>query len=358
MANLPLLAICIPTRNGGDTLINNVVNILKVDDNRFVVHVNDNCSSDDTLNRLEIISNNDSRLIFTSNETSVSAYVNFNEVLTKAEAEYLYLVIDKESLNPSHLIDFLNFLEREQPYYGRAYFSPNEKLGVRVFKKGVDAISNISHYGNTHTSGFFYRKALYNEEIGNLLELTNGGNLWITDMISLCLGFTYNGVDYNTPLYKYNPESVLGGLSKSKFTKENLYFYGKQRCVDYNTFLSIVLYKDSSKEVLPIINALTYRYLCLVTYEQRRFFSDKQRCLHYGVDSRRVPYIEMLHWCREIKKSLNRECKNNNLQVSNVLFDFNVFRCLLYAFLNKRPYLVKVTRPIIQLLSRMKHNYL
>ena len=345
----PLLAICIPTHNGGSKLIRSVENLLKCDDSRFIVHINDNVSSDDTIQNLQYLAKKDKRLVITSNETNVPAYVNFNNILIKAKAKYLFILIDKETLKIDYLKQYLDYLENETPFFGYVCYHPAKNVSYEICPKGVEAIKKISHFGSTHTTGFFYRSDLYLKENDEILRITNGGNWWITDIASLCLGFQYDGVLYYSPLNTFNYQAVLGGVSKSSFTKENLYFYGGQRCVDYELFLKIVLYKDTSDLVIPIINELNLRYIELVSYYQRCYFSDKQRCSHYGVKTRHVSYTEMIHWCKKIKKCLKMECKKSNIHVSLILFDYYAARSILKAFLFSWPLLDKVVRKIINI---------
>ena len=344
-SSIPLLAICIPTHNGGDRLVNNVKKILTCKDNRFIIHVNNNASKDDTEKRLNEIAERDNRLIISSNETCVPAYVNFEIVLSKAIASYVYIIIDKESLNPTYLPDYLDMLEFKKPFFGRVIYYGDSLDSVIIHKKGVDAIKNVSHFGSTHTTGFFYRKDLYQKEIVHLVDITDGGNWWITDLVSLCLGFEYDGISYNSPLNLFDYQAVLGGVSKSKFSKENLYFYGKQRCVDYDLFINLILEKDNSKEVIPIINALNVRYVHFVTFAQREYFKDKQRCLHYGVETRNVSYKEMLHWCMELKRIMDRSCKSHGVKSPDASFWLVLISNPIKEFIRKHP---KFFQPIIR----------
>lgn len=353
---MPLLAICIPTRNGGDTVINNVRNILRCKDRRFIVHVNNNDSTDDTLSRLQEIAEQDDRLKITSNDHCVLAYENFNNVLLRAEAIYEYIIIDKETLETRYLVDFLNLLETTKPYFGYVNYRRRYKVGkVLIRKRGVDAIKNISHFGNTHTTGFFYKKELYGKYNELLMNHTNGGNWWITDLTSLCLGFDYDGVTYNLPLNIFNYQAVLGGISKSKFTKENLYFFGKQRCVDYKMFLELILLKEKSKKVIPVIKELNKRYINLVTYDQRRYFNDKQRCLHYGAETREVSYSEMKYWCKELYNILSDICRLNNVKTPKFSFCFASIIAIAKSYLSER-FLVKQVNRSIVYIKRLYKN--
>ena len=326
---IPLLSICIPTRNGGDTVVNNVANILKCTDERFIIHVNNNSSTDDTLCRLQKIADGDKRLKITSNQSCVLAYENFNQVLTRAEAKYIYIIIDKETLNPNYIVEFLDILEKEKPLFGYVNYSRRRKNKIIKHSAGLEAIKNISHFGNTHTTGFFYKKELYLSENDFLLKFTNGGNWWITDLTSFSLGFRHDAMTINIPLNVFNYQDVLGGVSKSKFTKENLYFYGRQRCVDYKMFLELALVKDSTIKVLPIINALNKRYITLVTYLQKRYFKDKQRCAHYGAESRDVTIKEMFFWCKELLAILSEESKKYSLPISYVNYWIYSVKCII-----------------------------
>lgn len=338
----PILAICIPSRNGGDVLVRNIQNILNIKDNRFIVHVNDNSSTDDTIEKLLELSNIDKRLIITTNETCVPAYINFEQVLNKAEAEYVYLMIDKESLKTEFLVDFLNFIENDKPYFGRVHLHPHINDKYIQCKKGVDAISRISHFGNTHTTGFYYRKDLYIQEMRYLSKKITGGSWWITDLVSLCLGFQYDAVIVNTPLNDFSYDVVLGGQSKTKHTSDTIYFHGKQRCNDYRIFLETILYKDNSTHNRQILYALNERYINLVTYYQKNYFSNKQRCQHYGVETRDVKVGEMLHWCNELYQIMSKTCVDNNVEPPKIQFACSSIKIVSKTILQDYPFLYEI----------------
>ena len=89
----PLLSICIPTYNRADIVYECVQDCLKIPHDWIEVVVTDNCSTDDTGERLSRIK--DSRLKYFRNEKNIG-YVNLSKCMTNGSGEYSLLLCDED----------------------------------------------------------------------------------------------------------------------------------------------------------------------------------------------------------------------------------------------------------------------
>lgn len=76
-----VLSICIPVYNGGEGLYENISQILLCKSGKFEVVVNDNCSTDGSLEKIKNIS--DSRLRIFQNENPISPFENWYVALKR-----------------------------------------------------------------------------------------------------------------------------------------------------------------------------------------------------------------------------------------------------------------------------------
>ena len=91
--NKPLLSICIPTYNRAEIVFECVQDCLKIPCDWIEVVVTDNCSTDDTGERLSQIK--DSRLKYFRNEKNIG-YVNLSKCMTNGSGEYSLLLCDED----------------------------------------------------------------------------------------------------------------------------------------------------------------------------------------------------------------------------------------------------------------------
>jgi glycosyltransferase involved in cell wall biosynthesis len=97
----PLITVAIPTRNRASFVANSVTSALAQTYRNIEVLVSDNASTDDTLATLHSI--RDDRLRVLKNVTDVGLAGNFNKCIREAKGDYIVLLSDDNTLDPSFL---------------------------------------------------------------------------------------------------------------------------------------------------------------------------------------------------------------------------------------------------------------
>ncbi len=308
-----ILSLCFPTCNRKEKLIATVRTLLACPDNRFSITISDNVSTDDTVRELKDIK--DDRLCVFSLDKKVPAYENYNQVIQFANSEYVLHVLDKECINPQYLTDFLDFLESEQPNFGLVdIFGKNDTERFILYQKGIESIQNGGGGGDTHPSGFYYKKSLYEVEYKRISSIIEGGNLWVLDIVSAGLGAQYDSIVYYKPLVSYNKSVILSGKTMSPYTHKTIYWYGGMRVASLMLFVksikSLELINAQNKEI--ILYSILERHLLNMIWTQINFFKDEYRCSHYGLKTCNIGIIESVRWiivmiysfCKEVGSSI------------------------------------------------------
>lgn len=108
----PLLSFCIPTYNRADMIVKCVKNILKYKGDEIEVVVSNNCSEDDTLEKLEQLK--DERLKVHSNEINLGYSMNLIKVLEKTNGKYCFTLSDEDVIIIEKIPQMLKMLLTEK----------------------------------------------------------------------------------------------------------------------------------------------------------------------------------------------------------------------------------------------------
>jgi len=308
-----ILSLCFPTCNRKEKLIATVRTLLACSDNRFSITISDNVSTDDTVRELKEIK--DDRLCVFSLDKKIPAYENYNQVIQFADANYVLHILDKECIDTEYLVDFIDFLEREKPNFGLVdIFGRNTTERFCKYSKGVSSILNGGGRGDTHPSGFYYRKDLYSLEYERIKPIIKDGNLWVLDIVSAGLGARYDSVVYYKPFITYNKSEILSGKTMSPYTDKTIYWYGGKRIDSLKLFIKTIITQNEIGRIEKehILYSMLEGHLLNMVWTQVVFFQDKQRCNHYGIETRKIKAKESINWmncmikdfCKEVKYSI------------------------------------------------------
>lgn len=159
----PLLSFCIPTYNRADIIINTLTHLLSFNLNTIEVVVSDNCSVDNTEDR--IMQLRDERLKYYKNEKNYGGIFNIIKVMELATGEYVFLLSDEDSVNLGIIHSLLNLI-KENNNASIILGSICNQDGLfkmqhdnRTIKKGKESFWEIgfSHY---YMSGIVFKKDL------------------------------------------------------------------------------------------------------------------------------------------------------------------------------------------------------
>lgn len=142
-----LLSIVIPTKNREIYAIKAVEQILKINDHRLQVVIQDN-SDTNTLSKMLSKYNGDKRLKYNYTEGIISFVDNFNLAVNLADGEYLCIIGDDDGIVPQ-IIDVVvwakkNGIDAIKPGLNAIYFWPNSEALNTDMDNGYLSISKIT----------------------------------------------------------------------------------------------------------------------------------------------------------------------------------------------------------------------
>ncbi len=101
----------------GEQFLKDIQALLTSKDIRFRITVQDNHSEDGSFEALQSIE--DERFVVRQNDKNLTSHPNHKKsLLNNPDAEYILFSIDKDFVNPEYISQFVDYLEKEKPYYG------------------------------------------------------------------------------------------------------------------------------------------------------------------------------------------------------------------------------------------------
>lgn len=303
-----LLSICKPTFNRKDVLISDIQYYFTSTDKRFCIKVNDNCSTDGTIDELQSIS--DERLQFKINPENLGTIRNCIGALTGACSKYIMLVLDKDTLDVNELPYFLDYLEKEEPAFGYVDLNIKSKRGVDCYCAGKDAILHTS-YLSKHPSGFFWRTDIFEAEVNKPFYKDENISKFdfIFDLINGPIASKYPSSIVHFPLVIN--ANIRTDLPKNKYKgsfgydASNIYFGKEKRVFEYQTYLRSTLSLDlPAEDKQKLVSSLTDKGIATVTTGLYDFMQNKAACEHYHLHTRIVSIKEMYINTIEILRNL------------------------------------------------------
>lgn len=287
-----LLTICIPTYNRS-LVYDDVIQYLSVNDNRFCVRVQDNCSTNGLWEKLNTI--HDDRLILRQNKENIGGIPNQLAVLYgNSQSEYSMIFVDKDFVYLDKLSCFLDFLDKNKPAFGYTYLEGDViNPEIITYSRGNEALNNMA-YRCDHPTGRFFKSDLITCEMGkDYFGKIDKKFDFVLDVINAHLA-----ISYDATLYK---ESLIRAANKREYpigktltyNENNVYFSKNMRLMAYELFIKDIKDIVTDKECYSIaMRNLFKRFSGLVTLQMRRFFQQKSICEHYNIQTRVVTFYE------------------------------------------------------------------
>lgn len=218
----PVLCISISTYNKGRKVEDLVKEILKFQSPQIGVVVMDDCSTDNTLERLYQIKDN--RLHVYQNERNKGARSNWFESIEHGYGKYVLHLLDRDWIRIEYLQKVIELLEREEidfGYIGDFYSSIESKGGlIEKYAAGKDALEKLA-FTLFHPSGFLVKKKVW-DSIPNREIFFKGMEYGIYPHSYL---FAVLATKYDATLYKI-PMIEIG--SRGSYVKYKSKFYSNK----------------------------------------------------------------------------------------------------------------------------------
>ena len=303
----------------GEQFLKDIQALLTSKDIRFRITVQDNHSEDGSFEALQSIE--DERFVVRQNDKNLTSHPNHKKsLLNNPDAEYILFSIDKDFVNPEYISQFVDYLEKEKPYYG--YLNLHNAKGQEdiTYEAGVDAITNLG-YLCKHPSGFFWRRYLLEQEMQQdyFTRLPMTFDFWF-DLATAHLAAKYPGQVCNIPLFIHAPfrKEYQGKLVPTlSYNEDNIYFGFPKRMETFEIFLKDLTSLEISKEVLQNVAFHLLRgTLGQVTIGLRAVFHKKNECIRYNLKYRTYSLSELMSNARAALNLYKREMKGHESALS------------------------------------------
>lgn len=294
MEKKKVLTICKSSYNRKHVLIPDIEEYLSVKDDRFLIKVNDNCSTDGTVEALSKIK--DSRLSYFVNKKNEGPMPNSIAALSNAESEYVMLVLDKDTIDVALLPSFIDFLEVEKPNFGFVDLSNCKTEELIQLKAGYDCLSKIGFHCK-HPSGYFWRSDLWNQEIkkGYFKKIDKQFDFPF-EIVNGNLGALYDGVIVVRPIVINATLRAIPNTETRTYFDEDKFFFGKKKLIITEKYFLSSLFdlKLSQKDLTRLSYDILINITSYITIDLHRTYLHKQKCSYYHLPYRHIGCIEML----------------------------------------------------------------
>lgn len=154
MESEKILSICIPSHNRVDILLKNLVNILKIKDNRFDIIITDTSDQDSDYEKLLAVG--DPRVKIFRNDANASAMENWFCALEHADGRFAFHLNDRDKLIVENFTEFITFLEGHMKQVGGVCkYMPDKDIFVEYHGLG-STVMNMPYFA-LHTTGMVFQ---------------------------------------------------------------------------------------------------------------------------------------------------------------------------------------------------------
>lgn len=289
-----VLSICIPTYNRKDVLIDEIKQYLTVQDDRFYIKVNDNCSTDGTAEALSEI--HDNRLIVSRNAENEGNVPNWMKSLLNCNSDYVIFVLDKDLVDIKYLSAFIDYLVSEKPNFGYIDLDLKKPKTIINYPKGYESILQMC-YLDKHPSGYFYKKEIFDEAFWSpTFQQIDKTFIFPFEILNGSISVKYQSTIVVWPLIVNAALRVKKDTRTLSFNEENIWFGFDKRKLEFlyylNNILSLPISIDKRKKIsLQILKVAIGN----VTFRLKTLLKNDEVCYHYYVSCRSVSIIEMFN---------------------------------------------------------------
>ena len=298
------LSFCIPTYNRSVEVGALVRRVLQCPAADIEVLVLDNGSTDDTLKRLAQI--DDPRLSIYSNGHNRGVLFNVVNVLLRGRGQYSVLLLDKDSVDPTLIESFRDFLLREAPACGYSEYGGDDAMTPAVFAPGMPALMAVAYICH-HPTGYFYRSDLLRQldVVNRFVDYDYVGHFPF-DFIMTESSLRGPAAVVHAPLFAQEPLSSAAATKSfgTNAAKEDAFFSPQGRLkmtVNFTCHISGLPVPASVKRRL-ILDRIT-EGLFAATVGYRCLLRNEAICTHYHIGTRRVGVMEMMRTGRTFLRS-------------------------------------------------------
>lgn len=295
-----LLSICISSYNHGDKCVQLINNILAVKDRRYNIIVCDDCSDENTMRKLKMLS--DSKLFLIFNKNNLGACKNWFRTIDSGSGKYILHVLDRDTIEVNYLSIILDILEKNSVgggYFGRSALYPVggilKRKSYAVCNKGREAFLTMAGVP-VHPTGFVVRRSIWKK--GNYKKYFYESNSYGIYPHSYVFGeiAIKNPMIFSPiPFYSY---TYRGSNKLSRFYEKNKikdYWWFPENTIKTDTQLMLYLSKIGDESYREEFICRRFKdALNRATFVYKKVTANQQEMEHYGFEARYVSGWELL----------------------------------------------------------------
>lgn len=318
--NNPTVDILIPTYNR-DFLIKNVIkNVLKQTYDNYNIIISDNCSSDNTEEKVKELISNYNNVYYFKNSSNLGVYGNYNKALScYCKGNYVLIISDDDFFTDNEYIKkAVNLIkERELDWLGSGFLILNTKNNmIKENSREEDFFGSGLDFLKVHKWGFDYFAwftVIFNRE--KLLKVGEFSNALYNSDFELLFKMGLSGrcgiINSISGVYTINPFQINSNLTENyMFNGYKLY----ESLLENENYTELYLYKN----VKDYITAC-FRYFMDRDALDGRVFNDKY-WFNYFKKMKNGVYFPFLDESTEVKYTLYKKSKKRFKQMRESTF--------------------------------------
>ena len=314
--NTPVLSFCIASYNKADLTEALVKLILTVKNDEFDIVVVDNCSSDDTIERLKAI--NSDRLTIVKNETNIGGAANTIKAPYCGNGLFSLYVNDRDLIYPEKIPAFIEFLKNNPGIQaGTVNRHKDNSYGQFKLIESKDALLKYS-YRTSHPTGFFYNKRALSKV--SMSEITDG-ILSVIDFVPLvheylfarlcCHGqiAVYNEVIWRSTGNETHNKYVSGyvnlenvNIHKKWFHPDDCLRRSKYSIQDALKLANDYNIKYSNEDLQLFLKSMLHYETGIGVWRYRTIMTTPSLAYHYAVPTRHFGIFEALSTSYKLRR--------------------------------------------------------
>lgn len=306
-----ILSICISTYNRAIRVERMVKQLLANKNKRFDVCVVDDCSEDDTIERLSRIS--DSRLTVFKNEVNLGAKLNWYETLMHGQGKFLLHVLDRDWVNCAFLDKVIEILEEDEAGFGyignHTSVTSNGKNDevVVTYKCGEEALCEYA-FTPVHPTGFLVKKDCWDKVDSKKYYFENNEyGIYPHSYIYALLANDEHGISIKYNMFKMSGVSNMGRVLSHFYDKNNMSQWWTSEARKYEMCAAIKFITNFLKVDVELKRKLLlYRFKESIqgaTLIYRGKSKNIENCRHYNCPVKYISYEELDKINRDIAQT-------------------------------------------------------
>jgi len=299
-------------------------------DDRFNVFICDDCSDEDTLQKLQSLQS--SKVILVQNEKNVGPCKNWYKTIDCGDGKYILQVLDRDDIDVSMIpaiLDILEICAIGAGYIGRSVISleGNERKGkFAVYPKGRDAFVAMAGVP-IHPTGFlvnkitwnkgYFRKFFYEDEKYGVYP-----HSYVLGIIAAKQNMLYMPASFYTYVYKgENKKSAF----YQKFNNKNYWWLPDNVMKTANQLILYLSHFADDNYREEFIIRRSQEGLNRATRGYQAATDDSSEMEHYGMETHEVSKMELFiisikyyYVLKYILKKLDIQSKGMKKKLNNV----------------------------------------